>query len=190
MEVNETEVNRHERSLRNTFGWMRIEILTMLIAGIFLGAFCFSLVVEAVQTLIHIDHQDTMHLPVAVFSLGAGGLVLNLFCYLMIGGYTYHQGSFLHITSTGDVVLDQMVNDDGGLVRGGPRSSKMKRIENNQSNGAMQSTGSSIQIDVSPTSVPVQNIPTAHFTLRKHTIGELMRDISSKYRRFEIQRIQ
>lgn len=183
MEVNETEVNRHERSLRNTFGWMRIEILTMLIAGIFLGAFCFSLVVEAVQTLIHIDHQDAMHLPVAVFSLGAGGLILNLFCYLLIGGYTYHQGSFLHITSTGDVVLDQMVNDEGGLCRNDRQTTKSKCSASNettQSNGAIQSTGSSIQIDVT-SSAPVSNIPSTRFTLRSHTVGELMRDISSKY---------
>lgn len=176
IEVNEAEVNRHERSLRNTFGWMRIEILTMLIAGIFLGAFCFSLVVEAVQTLIHIEHQDTMHLPAAVFSLGVGGLILNAFCYLLIGGYTYHQGSFLRITSTGDVVLDQMVGDQGVLCR---RLSKSKRNENNQSNCAIQSTASSIQIDV--TSAPVQKPPSTHMTWRKHSFGELMRDISSAY---------
>lgn len=150
---------------------MRIEILTMLIAGIFLGAFCFSLLVEAVQTLIHIDHQDTMHLPVAVFSLACGGLILNLFCYLMIGGYTYHQGSFLHITSTGDVVLDQVVGDSGGLCR---RSSKSKRTDTN-----MDIVQSSIQIDTTP--VTIQKTPSTHITLRKHSIRELIRDISSMY---------
>lgn len=169
--------------MRNTFGWMRVEILTMLIAGIFLGAFCFSLVVEAVQTLIHIDHQDTMHLPVAVFSLGVGGLILNLFCYLSIGGYTYHQGSYMHITPTGDVVLDKMVNNEGGLRRSEQRSFKSKHSsggasENNQSNGVIQSTASSIQIDA-PSSDSVQNISTTQLTMRSHTLGELLRDISS-----------
>lgn len=172
-----TEVNRHEQSLRNTFGWMRIEILTMLIAGIFLGAFCFSLVVEAVQTLIHIDHQDAMHLPIAVFTLSIFGLFLNVFCFVTIGGYTYHQGSFLHITSTGDVVLDQMAGDDAGLCR----LSKNKRNEIiNQSNGAIQSIASSIQIDVSSLSMPAKTMDqTVQITPHKHTIGELMRDISS-----------
>lgn len=155
---------------------MRIEILTMLIAGIFLGAFCFSLVVEAIQTLIHIEHQDAMHLPAAVFSLGVGGLILNAFCYLLIGGYTYHQGSFLHITSTGDVVLDHVVGDQGGLCR---RLSKSKRNETNQSNGAIQSTASSIQIDV--TSTTVQKAPSTRIAWRKHSFGEIMRDISSAY---------
>ncbi|XP_055312370.1 proton-coupled zinc antiporter SLC30A1 [Sitodiplosis mosellana] len=169
---------RHEPSLRNTFGWMRVEILTMLIAGIFLGAFCFSLVVEAVQTLIHIDHQDAMHRPVAILRLGVGGLILNLFCYLLIGGYTYHQGSFMHITSTGDVVLDQMGNDEGGLHRSEQYSSKTKHSGNGQSNGVIQCTGSSIQIDV-PSSASVQSIPTTQFTLHRHSFRELMRDISS-----------
>lgn len=159
---------------------MRVEILTMLIAGIFLGAFCFSLVVEAVQTLIHIEHQDTMHLPVAVFSLGVGGLILNLFCYLSIGGYTYHQGSFMHITPAGDVVLDKMVNNEGGLRRGEQRSFKSKHSSGgaSENNGVIQSTASSIQIDV-PSSDSVQNISVTQFTLRSHTIGELLRDISS-----------
>ncbi|XP_031631004.1 zinc transporter 1 [Contarinia nasturtii] len=175
IEVNEAEA--HRRSLRNTFGWMRIEILTMLAAGIFLGSFCFSLVVEAIQTLIHIDHQDTMHYPVFVFLLSIGGLILNIFCYIMIGGYTYHQGSFLHITSDGDVVLDEMAHEEGRLCRSSGRLSKTKRTENTQSNAAIQSTASSIQIDVTA-STPVKNVPTNQITLRTHGYA-LMRDISS-----------
>lgn len=159
---------------------MRIEILTMLIAGIFLGAFCFSLVVEAIQTLVHIDHQDTMHLPVVVFSLSVGGLVLNLFCYIMIGGYTYHQGRFLHITSSGDVVLDEMANEEGRLCRSNGRLSKTKRTENTQSNTAIQSTGSSIQIDTTA-SASAKHSPTNNVTVRTHSFAELIRDISSKF---------
>ncbi|XP_055856495.1 zinc transporter 10 [Episyrphus balteatus] len=95
-----------ERKLRNTFGWARIDVLTMLIVCIFLASLSFSLLVEALQTLIHIDHQDSMHLPVPVLILGFVGLILNGICYLIIGGYTMHQGSFLHMTSNGDVILD------------------------------------------------------------------------------------
>lgn len=153
---------------------MRIEILTMLIAGIFLGAFCFSLIVEAVQTLIHIGHQDAMHLPVAVFSLGCGGLVLNLICYVLIGGYTHHQSNFLQISTTGDIVVDQVVSGNG-LVRSSHRQSKTKR---NECNVVTQSNGSSIQVDV-PTA-PVPSSSSHHIAQRKHTFRELIRDISSK----------
>ncbi|KAL1395944.1 hypothetical protein pipiens_010869 [Culex pipiens pipiens] len=110
---------QRENSLRNTFGWARIDVLTMLVVCIFLASFCFSAVVEALQTLSHIHHQDAMHFPIPVLILGALGIVLNGFCYLLIGGYTYHQGSFLYITSSGNVVLDRVVSGDG--IRKGER---------------------------------------------------------------------
>lgn len=166
----------------------------MLIVGIFLAAFCFSLLVEAVQTLIHIDHQDTMHHPIAVFALGVGGLILNAFCFLMIGGYTYHQGSFLHITSSGEVVLDHIVSGDG-LLRGSRRLSRTKRGENNPSNSipAIISTAS-IQLDTAatataptPAPAPATTASTASMQKlqsmnepRKHTLNETLRDVSSK----------
>ncbi|XP_053685677.1 zinc transporter 10 [Sabethes cyaneus] len=104
---------QRETSLKNTFGWTRIDVLTMLVVCIFLASFCFSAVVEALQTLSHIHHQDAMHYPIPVLILGSLGIILNGFCYLLIGGYTYHQGSFLYITSSGDVVLDRVVTGDG-----------------------------------------------------------------------------
>ncbi|XP_021712900.1 uncharacterized protein LOC110681445 [Aedes aegypti] len=91
----------------------------MLVVCIFLASFCFSAVVEALQTLSHIHHQDAMHYPIPVLILGAMGLILNGFCYLLIGGYTYHQGSFLYITSSGTVILDRVVTGDG--IRKGER---------------------------------------------------------------------
>lgn len=203
--VNETKTHRRRatRSLRNTFGWMRIEILTMLIAGIFLGAFCFSLIIEAIQTLIHISHKDTMHYPVAIFTLAVGGLILNAFCYLLIGGYTHHQANFRRITPAGDVVLDQMANRNG-LVRGSRRLSvDTKHSDCNQINVLTHSTGSSIQIadaqsapaaaatgtadkagtdtTMAPMTTSTQNIPTPCITWRqKLTLIEFARDISSK----------
>lgn len=166
IEISETEANRHENSLRNTFGWTRIDILTMLIVGIFLAAFCFSLLVEAIQTLIHIDHQDAMHFPKAVFALGFCGLILNCFCYLLIGGYTYHQGNFLHITSTGDFVLNR-------LVSGSFQSSEM--------NHGVPTTISTSSIQMEPSTSSSTFIQTQSASKpRKPTRNEFLRDISSK----------
>uniref|UniRef100_A0A182NV80 Cation efflux protein cytoplasmic domain-containing protein n=1 Tax=Anopheles dirus TaxID=7168 RepID=A0A182NV80_9DIPT len=108
-----------ESTLKNTFGWTRIDILTMLVVCIFMASFCFSAIIEALQTLSHIHHQDAMHFPAHILVLGAMGLILNGFCYLLIGGYTYHQGSFLYITSSGNVILDHVITGDG--VRKGDR---------------------------------------------------------------------
>lgn len=85
-----------ERHLRNTFGWARVDVLVMLIGCVFLASLCFSLLVEALQTLIHISHHDEMHHPIPVMCLGIVGILINILCYLLIGGYTFHQGSFLN----------------------------------------------------------------------------------------------
>lgn len=167
IELSEQEVQRQERSLRNTFGWTRIDILTMLIVGIFLAAFCFSLLVEAIQTLIHIDHQDTMHHPIAVIALGLAGLVLNAICYLLIGGYTYHQGSFLHITPSGDVVLERVVTGNG--VRKGERRLSKTRHD--------QTTTPTPSIETKSTEFEQETQK-----IRKHTVVEVLRDISSEWK--------
>lgn len=166
------ESHRHERSLRNTFGWTRIDILTMLIVCIFLAALCFSLLVEAVQTLIHIGHQDAMHYPVAVMSIGATGLLLNGLCYLLIGGYTFHQGSFLHITSAGNVVLDHMVTGSDALTSGQRRLSRTKRdhVVTNEP------PAKSVSTPMSSTAA----LPRHSHVHRGQGLMEMLRDVSSK----------
>ncbi|XP_035794424.1 zinc/cadmium resistance protein-like [Anopheles albimanus] len=141
-----------ESTLKNTFGWARIDILTMLVVCIFMASFCFSAVVEALQTLFHISHHgDAMHFAEHVLVLASLGLVLNGICYLLIGGYTYHQGSFLYITSSGNVVLDHVISGDG--VRKGDR-----RLSGSRRNG-------------SPSQLRSKS--------KRESVRELMRDICS-----------
>uniref|UniRef100_A0A182SX84 Cation efflux protein cytoplasmic domain-containing protein n=1 Tax=Anopheles maculatus TaxID=74869 RepID=A0A182SX84_9DIPT len=140
-----------ESTLKNTFGWTRIDILTMLVVCIFMASFCFSAIIEALQTLSHIHHQDAMHFPEHILVLGAMGLILNGFCYLLIGGYTYHQGSFLYITSSGNVILDHVITGEG--VRKGDRRLSGSRRQ------------------VSPTQLRDQS--------KRQSVRELMRDICS-----------
>uniref|UniRef100_A0A182YIX6 Cation efflux protein cytoplasmic domain-containing protein n=1 Tax=Anopheles stephensi TaxID=30069 RepID=A0A182YIX6_ANOST len=140
-----------ESTLKNTFGWTRIDILTMLVVCIFMASFCFSTIIEALQTLSHIHHQDAMHFPEHIFILGAMGLILNGFCYLLIGGYTYHQGSFLYITSSGNVILDHVITGEG--VRKGDRRLSGSRRQ------------------VSPSQLRDQS--------KRQSVRELMRDICS-----------
>ncbi|KAJ9595555.1 hypothetical protein L9F63_013264, partial [Diploptera punctata] len=105
--------NQHveEKRLKNTFGWARIDVLVILVGCVFLASLCFSLLVEALQTLLHIEHHDEMHQPIPVMCVGATGLLLNGLCYLLIGGYTAHQGSFLHVYPGGELV-DRTVSED------------------------------------------------------------------------------
>ncbi|XP_034947963.1 zinc transporter 1 [Chelonus insularis] len=98
-----------DRRMKNTFGWARIDIVTMLVCCVLLASFCFSLLVEALQTLIHIGHLDEMHHPVPVMCIGVSGILLNAFCYIIIGGYTFNQGLLLHVTKDGNVILQRNV---------------------------------------------------------------------------------
>lgn len=86
-----------EKKLKNTFGWARIDVMTMLICCVFLASLVFSLLVEAIQTLVHIDHSDEMHQPVLVFATGCLGLILNGICYVLIGGISKLNCSHLTI---------------------------------------------------------------------------------------------
>jgi len=103
--IGKPALQESDKRLKNTFGWARIDIITMLVCCVFVASFCFSLLIEALQTLVHIDHLDEMHHPLPVLCIGACGILLNLLCYILIGGFTFNQGVFLHVTNSGDVIL-------------------------------------------------------------------------------------
>lgn len=121
---------RAPKSVANTFGWTRFEVVSMVVNLLFLSALNFSIVVEALQTMVHSQHEhgDVMHHPVPVCILTGAALLVNLLCIILIGGYTNHQGSFLALTPDGDVVLSGSASEDAvrrGLRR---RSEANKRV--------------------------------------------------------------
>lgn len=87
----------------------------MLVVFIILASFSFSLLIECVQTLLHIDHQDAIHLPVPVILLGVCGLLLNLLCYLLIGGYSMQQSNFFLVNKDGEIVVNQVAASNCSL---------------------------------------------------------------------------
>lgn len=113
-------ISPSETRLRNTFGWARLNILFMLIGCVLLASFAFSVVMGAIQTFCHISHLDEMHESLQVLSVGAIGMLMNGFCYLMIGGYTYYQGRTLKVGDSGDITLSKGISDmmNTGIARG------------------------------------------------------------------------
>jgi len=73
-------------SLSNTFGWARLEVLSMVVNLLFLAALNFSLLVEAVQTMVQYGDKDAMHEPATVGILTVVGIAINLLCIALIGG--------------------------------------------------------------------------------------------------------
>jgi solute carrier family 30 (zinc transporter), member 1 len=83
---------RAPKSVSNTFGWARLEVISMVVNLLFLAALNFSLVVEALQTIVHADHGDVMHYPIPVCILTGVGLLINVVCIVLIGGsYLFQQ---------------------------------------------------------------------------------------------------
>jgi len=80
-----------EESLENTFGWRRMEVVGSLSSLVFLFSLCFATAIEALQTLFHNDHLDTLHHPDWIMFLLAANLVVWAVSLLSLGGYTHHQ---------------------------------------------------------------------------------------------------
>jgi len=83
--------DRKDRSIKNTFGWRRMEVVGSIASLVFLFSLCFATFIEALQTVFHNDHLDTMHHPEWILLLLAVNLAIWTVSLIVIGGYSYHQ---------------------------------------------------------------------------------------------------
>lgn len=69
---------------KNTFGWIRAEVMGALVNAIFLTALCFTIVLEAIERFTEPQEIDT---PMVVVWVGAAGLLVNLLGLLLFHGH-------------------------------------------------------------------------------------------------------
>lgn len=104
-----------ERTLKNTFGWARVEVLGTLVNMLFLMALCFAISVAAVQTIVHASHENTEpHYPMLLLCFGIVGLAVDIVCYLVIGGTRVRRGCNLGIVRGTDVQVNFVVGTESG----------------------------------------------------------------------------
>ncbi|XP_021367583.1 zinc transporter 1-like, partial [Mizuhopecten yessoensis] len=60
---------------KNTYGWVRAEVLGALVNAVFLVALCFSILVEALKRLVEVEEIDD---PKLMLIVGGLGLLINL----------------------------------------------------------------------------------------------------------------
>uniref|UniRef100_A0A8C4QLG5 Solute carrier family 30 member 1 n=1 Tax=Eptatretus burgeri TaxID=7764 RepID=A0A8C4QLG5_EPTBU len=114
-------------SQRNTFGWVRAEVLGAVVNAVFLVALCLSISLEAVQRLV--APRPVEH-PLLVVIVGAAGLLINLVGLCLFQGQGHgHDGlgqgehpygkSHLFITYVGSQMGDEVdkTNMDVVMVR-------------------------------------------------------------------------
>ncbi|KAH7717261.1 cation efflux family protein [Aphelenchoides avenae] len=73
-------------SPRNTFGWVRLEVLGALANGIFLVALCFSLLLDA---MTHFFAEEAISDPLTVLIVGAIGLIVNVIGIVLLHGHAH-----------------------------------------------------------------------------------------------------
>jgi len=85
---------KSEKSLvswHNTFGWRRMEVVGSISSLVFLFSLCFATAIEALQTLFHNNHLDTMHHPEWIMIIVGVNFWMWIVSFFTIGGYSYHQ---------------------------------------------------------------------------------------------------
>uniref|UniRef100_A0A3Q3GA51 Solute carrier family 30 member 1a n=1 Tax=Labrus bergylta TaxID=56723 RepID=A0A3Q3GA51_9LABR len=80
---------------KNTFGWIRAEVMGALVNAVFLTALCFTIVLEAVERFTEPHEIES---PLVVAGVGAAGLLVNLLGLCLFHG---HAGGGSHGHSHG-----------------------------------------------------------------------------------------
>ncbi|XP_076024163.1 zinc transporter 1a [Genypterus blacodes] len=69
---------------KNTFGWIRAEVMGALVNAVFLTALCFTIVLEVIERF---TEPRVIESPLMVVGVGAAGLLVNLLGLLLFHGH-------------------------------------------------------------------------------------------------------
>ncbi|XP_044233223.1 zinc transporter 1a [Thunnus albacares] len=83
---------------KNTFGWIRAEVMGALVNAVFLAALCFTIVLEAIERFTEAHEIES---PEMVAGVGAVGLLVNLLGLCLFhghagGGHGHSHGGHSH----------------------------------------------------------------------------------------------
>ncbi|XP_012583911.1 PREDICTED: zinc transporter 1-like [Condylura cristata] len=73
--VAERFARRTRATQKNTFGWIRAEVMGALVNAIFLTGLCFAILLEAIERFLE-PHE--MQQPLVVLGVGLAGLLVNV----------------------------------------------------------------------------------------------------------------
>ncbi|XP_023695183.1 zinc transporter 1a [Paramormyrops kingsleyae] len=77
--------SRTQATSKNTFGWIRAEVMGALVNAVFLTALCFTIILEAVERFTEPHEIES---PQIVIGVGAAGLLVNLLGLCMFHGHS------------------------------------------------------------------------------------------------------
>ncbi|KAL4630567.1 zinc transporter 1 isoform X2 [Arapaima gigas] len=100
---------------KNTFGWIRAEVMGALVNAVFLTALCFTIVLEAIERFTEPKEIES---PSVVIGVGAAGLLINVLGLCMFHG---HAGG------------DGHGHSHGGHSHGGKKNKRAKACKSEKS---------------------------------------------------------
>lgn len=88
---------------KNTYGWVRAEVMGALVNAVFLTALCFTIVLEAIERFTNAHEIER---PEVLLGVGAAGLVVNLLGLCLFhghagGGHGHSHGGHSHGSKKG-----------------------------------------------------------------------------------------
>jgi len=95
-----------DSGLGNTFGWRRMEVVGSIGSLVFLFSLCFATFIEALQTIFHNEHLDTMHHADWIMITLGGQVAVWGLAYFAIGGYSHHQARAVREDTLGTQVAN------------------------------------------------------------------------------------
>ncbi|CAD5120890.1 DgyrCDS9443 [Dimorphilus gyrociliatus] len=78
-----------KKTKKNTYGWVRAEVLGALVNSVFLLALCFTILVEACQRLFKSEEIEN---PTLLLIVGSIGLAVNLIGLFLFHGHAHSHG--------------------------------------------------------------------------------------------------
>lgn len=118
---------------KNTFGWIRAEVMGALVNAVFLTALCFTIVLEAVERF---TEPNEIEKPYVVIGVGAGGLLVNLLGLCLFHGHAGGGHGHSHGGGGG-----------GGHGHSHDKKNKSKNCKSEKPNGSSSETNTLVVVD-------------------------------------------
>ncbi|CAK5078348.1 unnamed protein product [Meloidogyne enterolobii] len=106
------KIAERSRSAKNTFGWVRAEVLGALVNGVFLLALCFTIFIESIQRLLE---PEPIKNPLYVLIVGVIGFLINLIGMVMFHGHIGHSHGSHGVE---DIAKSTLLDKDCGTIDG------------------------------------------------------------------------
>lgn len=119
-------LDKQKEVKKNTFGWIRIQVLGSMFNMIFFAALSFSVIVEGIQTLVHIHEDIKPDYPMTLIFFGLIGFTFRVLLYFLIGDFKKEEEFFL--TVQGDELMVNFID------KSDPQSKKKSKKDSRKRN--------------------------------------------------------